>query len=199
LTKPAFARRFDRAYYQRFYFDARTAVTPAKENAARARLIAAGVDYLDVRVRRILDAGCGIGMLEAPLSRAFPGASYTGLEVSEYLCRRYGWINSSVRDYRGRGRYDLVICYDVLQYLSDRDARTAVRNLERLCRGVLYFGVLTQEDWDENCVQEQTDENTILRPDAWYRKLLSRGFVPLGLGLWVHRETPIALWSLERG
>lgn len=189
--------QFDRAYYQRFYYDRRTRVTPPSENAARAHLIAAAMRYLELPVRRILDAGCGIGMLRRPLLRAFPGASYTGIEVSEYLCRRHGWTQASVAGYRGRGRFDLVVCYDVLQYLDDLEARRAVHNLARLCRGALYFGVLTQEDWDENCVQEDTDSQTILRPDAWYRRELDDSFLSLGLGLWVQRQTPVALWSLE--
>jgi SAM-dependent methyltransferase len=188
---------FDHAYYQRFYYDPRTRVTPPRENEARAALIAATMRYLELPVRRILDAGCGIGMLQKPLSRAFPRATYTGIEVSEYLCRRYGWTNASVAGYRGRGQFDLVVCYDVLQYLGDDEARQAVRNLARLCRGVLYFGVLTQEDWDENCVQAETDSQTILRPDAWYRRELSDFFLNLGMGLWVQRDTDVALWSLE--
>jgi 2-polyprenyl-3-methyl-5-hydroxy-6-metoxy-1,4-benzoquinol methylase len=188
---------FDRAYYQRFYYDPRTTVTPRKENEARARLIAAGVKYLNLPVRRILDAGCGIGMLQKPLLKEFKNATYTGLEVSEYLCERHGWKNAGIQDFHSRSRFDLTICYDVLQYLDDGRARRAVRNLEKLCSGVLYFGVLTQEDWDENCVQSQTDANSILRPDAWYRRELSRAFLPLGLGLWVSRQTPVSLWSLE--
>jgi SAM-dependent methyltransferase len=189
--------RFDEAYYRRFYFNPRTAVTPAPENAARARLIAAAVQYLNLPVRRILDAGCGIGSLREPLLAGCKGAKYTGLEVSDYLCRRYGWRQGSIESFRARGKFDLVVCYDVLQYLDDRRARLAVRNLRRLCRGVLYFGVLTQEDWDENCVRAQTDESSILRPDAWYRRELHRGFLCLGLGLWVHRQAKVALWSLE--
>jgi SAM-dependent methyltransferase len=188
---------FDRAYYERFYFNPRTTVTSRRESAARGRLIAAGLKYLNLPVRRILDAGCGIGMLRRPLLKEFRKATYTGLEVSEYLCERYGWKNAGIQDFRSRSRFDLIVCYDVLQYLDDAEARRAVRNLEKLCRGVLYFGVLTQEDWDENCVQSQTDENTILRPDAWYRRELAPSFLPLGLGLWVHRETKVALWSLE--
>jgi SAM-dependent methyltransferase len=188
---------FDESYYRRFYYNPRTAVTSPRENAARARLIAAGVNYLRRPVRRILDAGCGIGMLREPLLREFPKATYTGLEVSEYLCRRYGWLNSGIQDFRSRSKFDLVVCYDVFQYLNEREARRAFKNLESVCRGVLYFGVLTQEDWDQNCVQSQTDEKSILRPDAWYRAQLNEAFLPLGLGLWVHRQTPVSLWSLE--
>jgi 2-polyprenyl-3-methyl-5-hydroxy-6-metoxy-1,4-benzoquinol methylase len=189
--------RFDRAYYQRFYLDPRTTVTPEREAVARARLIAATAKYLNLPVRRVLDVGCGLGSLKKPLLTELAGASYTGVEASDWLCRRYGWKRGRVEDYRGRGRFDLVVCYDVFQYLGERAARRAVRNLERLCRGLLYFGALTQEDWDENCVQAQTDGDSILRPDAWYRRALDQGFVRLGLGLWLRHGAKVQLWSLE--
>lgn len=82
---------FNRDYYQRFYFDPRTAVTSRSEMRARARLIVSCVQYLGLPVSKILDAGCGVGMLRAPLLRALPRARYVGLEQSSYLCRRYGW------------------------------------------------------------------------------------------------------------
>src|ERR1044072_6669047 len=77
---------FDRNYYQRFYYDPRTAVTTRMEVKHRARMIAAHADYIGLPVRRILDAGCGTGMLKAPLLRQMPRAQYTGMETSEDLC-----------------------------------------------------------------------------------------------------------------
>ena len=189
---------FDEAYYRRFYFDSRSAVTTRAQTERRAHLIATCLRYLDLPVRRILDAGCGVGSLHRPLQRQFKRARITGLEVSEYLCARYGWQQGAIEEFRARGRFDLVICYDVLQYLDDRSARGALRNLARLCRGALYFGALTREDWTDNCDQSATDRTPFLRPGSWYRRELGRGFVPLGCGMWVHRDTPVALWNLER-
>ena len=82
---------FDRAYYEKFYFDPRTAVTTQAEMRARAQLIVAYATHVGLPVRRILDAGCGTGMLRKPFLKAFPKARYVGLDVSEYLCERYGW------------------------------------------------------------------------------------------------------------
>src|SRR6185437_7857712 len=112
--RPAMA--FDQAYYQRFYFNPRTAVTSRAEMAARARLIAGCVDYVGLPVRSILDAGCGVGLLRTPLLRALRRAEYVGLEYSDYLCRRFGWRQGSIETFRTRQRFDLVVCYDVLQY-----------------------------------------------------------------------------------
>jgi SAM-dependent methyltransferase len=188
---------FDRDYYQRFYFNPRTAVTSRAEMRARARLIAACTEYVGLPVRRILDAGCGVGLLRAPLRRALRKAEYVGLEVSEYLCQRYGWQQGSIATLRTRQRFDLVICYDVLQYLSPPEARRAIVNLSRVCLGALYFGALTVEDWRNNCDQSRTDQIAGLRPGAWYRRELARAFRPLGCGMWLKRNLGISLWDLD--
>jgi len=188
---------FDRDYYQRFYFNPRTAVTSRAEMRARARLIAGCVQYVGLPVARILDAGCGVGLLRAPLKRALRSVDYVGLEFSVYLCRRYGWRQGSVATLRTRERFDLVICYDVLQYLSAAQARRAIANLSRVCRGALYFGALTLEDWRDNCDQSRTDRIPGLRPGAWYRRELSRAFRPIGCGMWLKRELNLTLWNLD--
>jgi SAM-dependent methyltransferase len=188
---------FDRAYYQRFYFNPRTAVTSRAEMAARARLISGCVDYVGLPVRSIFDAGCGVGLLRAALLRSLKGAEYVGLEYSEYLCRRYGWRQGSIETFRTRQRFDLVVCYDVLQYLSAPQALRAIANLARLCRGALYFGALTTEDWRDNCDQTRTDRIPGLRPGSWYRRALSRHFQPLGCGMWLRRDLPLTLWNLD--
>jgi SAM-dependent methyltransferase len=188
---------FDQDYYQRFYYNPRTAVTSRAEMRARGRMIAACVQYVGLPVKSILDAGCGVGMLRAPLTRAFPGAQYVGLEYSEYLCKRYGWRQGSVATLRTRERFDLVVCYDVLQYLGVPEARRAIANLARVCRGALYFGALTTEDWRDNCDQSRTDRIPGLRPGAWYRRELKRAFRPVGCGVWLKRDVNLTLWDLD--
>jgi len=188
---------FDQDYYQRFYYNPRTAVTSRAEMRARGRMIAACVEYVGLPVKSILDAGCGVGMLRAPLTRAFPAAQYVGLEYSEYLCKRYGWRQGSVATLRTRERFDLVVCYDVLQYLGVPEARRAIANLSRVCRGALYFGALTTEDWRDNCDQSRTDRIPGLRPGAWYRRELKRAFRPVGCGVWLKRDVNLALWDLD--
>ena len=139
--------QFDRAYYQRFYVDPRTAVTNRAEMNARGRLIAAMADHLGLAVRSILDAGCGVGLLRAPLKRGLPRASYTGLEVSEYLCRRHGWIHGGIQDFTRKVQYDLVICYDVLQYLD-----AAQNPVLRLTANLNLLRALTEAGWQDDIV-----------------------------------------------
>jgi SAM-dependent methyltransferase len=164
---------------------------------ARGRFIAAYVQHVGCRVRAILDAGCGIGRLRTTLLRALPRASYTGLEVSDYLCERYGWVKGSIAAYAPRRKFDLVVCDDVFQYLGRRDAARGIANLGRLCRGVLYFTALTERDWRENCDRRRTDADVHLREADWYRRRLLRHFRPAGAGFWIRRGAPLVTWELE--
>jgi SAM-dependent methyltransferase len=197
-SERALSARFNRDYYRQFYFDGRSAVTSRAEMRARATLIAGYVQHIGCPVTRLLDAGCGIGLLRAPFKRRLPKAQYTGLEVSEYLCQRYGWTQGSLTDFRARA-FDLVVCYDVLQYLDDRMAAQAIANLGRLCRGVLYITALTKHDWLENCDQRRTDPDVHLRTGEWYRKRLLKSFRPVGAGLWIRRGAPLVTWEMEQG
>ncbi len=189
--------QFDRDYYQRFYFDPRTAVASRGETRARARFIAAFLAHAGLPVRRILEAGCGTGLLRAELLRRLPRTHYVALEGSAYLCQRYGWLHGRIEAYRSRAPFDLVICYDVLQYLPDAAAQRALSNFGRLCRGVLYFTALTRYDYEQNCDQARTDPDVYLRSAAWYRARLRRRFREAGLGFWLRRGAPLTLWELE--
>ncbi len=189
--------RFGREYYQRFYRNARSSVTSQNEMTARANLIAAYVKHIDCPVGSVLDAGCGLGLMRTALLRALPGATYVGLEYSEYLCQKYGWLNGSIADYRPRQPFDLVVCYDVLQYLDDASAAKAMRNFANLCRGVLFFSALTRRDWRENADQRRTDPAVTMRTAEWYRSRLCRHFRHIGAGFWIRRGAPLVTWELE--
>jgi 2-polyprenyl-3-methyl-5-hydroxy-6-metoxy-1,4-benzoquinol methylase len=189
---------FNSAYFRKYYRSAATRVTTAAEMRGRARLIAAILSHARIPVRSILDAGCGIGLLRKPFAEVLPRARYVGIETSEYLCARYPWIKGSVVDYAPRSQSDLVVCYDVLQYLDDRDAGRAISNLPKLTRGAIYLSALTREDWRENCDRTRTDGAVHLRPGDWYRRRLSRRFTYLGFGVWLRKDVTAILWDLER-
>ena len=127
-----------------------------------------------------------------------PGATYTGIEVSEHVCKRYGWTQASLASWRPARRFDLIICYDVLQYLTDRDAARALANLGRLCRRGLYFHAPTHEDWAGNADLSCSDSDIHLRDADWYRTRLERHFIHVGFGLHVRRGVAFAQWEMER-
>ncbi|AMN48252.1 hypothetical protein ACG33_14325 [Steroidobacter denitrificans] len=189
---------FDSGFYQRFYRDPRTRVTTPAEMARRAAVVAAILKQWQLPVRRILDAGCGLGWMRPAMLNAFPRSAYVGLEFSEHLCRRYGWVEGSLTDYRARARFDLVICHDVMQYLPERDARRAMANLGRLCRGALYFYAPTVEDWRHHADRSCSDTSIHLRESQWYRSRLSRHFRYAGFGIHVRRGVSFPQWELER-
>ena len=188
---------FDHEYYKRYYFDPNTAVTNKREMQARARLIAAYALHTGLPVRRILDAGCGTGLLRPWLKRYLPRTVYTGIEASEYLCQRFGWQHAQIETYKPSASFDVVVCYDVMQYLDSEKADRALANFAKLCRGVLYFTALTRVDWEHNCDRSRTDSNVHLRSAQWYRSRLQRNFREAGCGFWLRRGAPFTVWDLE--
>jgi hypothetical protein len=196
-SREAPGARFDSAYFRKYYFAASTQVTTPEEMRNRARLIAAILRQAAIPVRSILDAGCGIGLLRKPFAEALPRARYAGLESSDYLCRRYGWLQGSVVDYSARSSSDLLVCYDVLQYLDDRSASRAIANFAKLTHAALYVSALTREDWRANCDRTRTDGAVHLRAGEWYRRRLRRNFHYLGFGVWLRKRVAAVLWEME--
>jgi SAM-dependent methyltransferase len=188
---------FNSAYYRRFYLTAATRAMSREQTDARGTLIAALVKQLDIPVGRVLDVGCGLGWYERPLRKVFRDATYTGTEISEYLCEQKGWLHGSIVDLRLQGKFDLVICADVVQYLSNRDAERAIANLANWCRGALYFHVPTKRDWSENVDPSGTDSAVQLRSMQWYQRQLRKHFVHAGCGVHVKDNVPFAQWELE--
>jgi predicted TPR repeat methyltransferase len=166
--------------------------------ARRADLVAAFVRHGELKVRSILDVGCGLGLMRNRLLGHFPKARYTGVEVSDYLCQKHGWVQGSIATFDPGRAYDLVICYDVMQYLTAREAAAGLRNLASLCQGVLHFGALTKEDWELYCDKRRTDRNVHVRPGIWYRRRLGRSFINAGSGMFVRRGAPFHLWELDQ-
>lgn len=197
-TKPVTISDFGADYFRKFYFDPATRVVTADEMSNRAAVIAAILRQTQIPVGSILDAGCGIGLLRKPFAKLLPRAKYTGLENSGYLCSRFHWTLGSVVDFEARRPFDLVVCYDVLQYLNDKEAARAIANMARLSQAALYVSALTLEDWRENCDRSLTDRDVHLRSGQWYRRRLQRSFRYLGFGVWLRKNVTAILWDLEK-
>lgn len=189
--------RFDEAYYKRFYYDPRTRVSDPRIVRGLSAYVFAFLDHVGQPVEQVLDMGCGIGLWKKEVERRYPGATYTGVEYSEYLCRRYGWRQGSVVDFRPRRRYDLILCQGVLQYLDDSQAEAAIANLGRLCRGALYLEALTRKDWEEIADRKLTDGDVHLRTGSWYRRRLNEHFRNCGGGIFLNPKSPAILFELE--
>ncbi len=191
-------RLFDEAYYKRFYFDKKTSVVDRDHMDRLGAFVCSYLQYIRVPVLRVLDMGCGIGLWRDVVATHYPQASYHGVEYSEYLCGRFGWERGSVLDYRAPAPFDLVICQGVLPYLTPADAKVAMHNLARLCRGALYVEAVAREDWERDIVDETlTDPRLFKHPAALYRRGLAEGFAELGGGLWLSRQAEVPVFALE--
>jgi predicted TPR repeat methyltransferase len=192
------ARTFDESYYARYYFDKKTRVADRQHVERLGTFVSAYLKYLRVPVRRVLDIGCGVGLWRDIVAHHFPQAAYHGVEVSDYLCGRFGWERGSVVDYVAAKPFDLVICQGVLAYLNPADLKRALRNLGTLSQGALYVEAVTLEDYENDIVDEQLTDPLLFRYRAdVYRRGLSRNFRELGGGMWLGRGLDVPLFSLE--
>ena len=186
------AKRYDRAYFDRWYRDPATRVADAGALARRIRLALSAAEYLLERpVRAALDVGCGEGRWGVALRRVRPRLRYTGVDGSEYVVRRFGARRNIVRGTVGtlgaldlRGPFDLVVCSDVLHYVTDDELAHGVPALAALLGdGVAYIELFTSDDEIEGDLRGFHP-----RPPAFYRRLFTRaGLVSRGLNVYVKR------------
>jgi SAM-dependent methyltransferase len=195
-------KSYDEAYFSRWYAGGRAPVSDDLIGQ-RARLALAAAEYVLGRAARsALDVGCGEGRWRAPLRRARPGLSYTGVDGSEYAVRRYGRRRGirlgtfgTVGRMRLGGPFDLVVCSDVIQYLPTAELRRGLPALRRLARGVLWLDTYTTED---EFVGDR--EGWQPRGERTYRRIFAEaGLVSCGLNCWVPRRIEGKLSALERG
>ncbi len=194
----AAGERFDAAYYRRFYRNPRTRASDPAAAARLAGFIASYANHLGIRVRRLVDVGCGTGDLLRALARHWPSARADGVELSAWACARYGWQQGSVVDFVRPEHYDLVVCTDVLQYLEDRAAARAIANLCASSRALLYVGARTRRDVDERADPARSDLSGHYRDVRWYRRRIAKTHLALGGALFVRRELELPTWELER-
>jgi SAM-dependent methyltransferase len=197
-SQVAIRSKFDRSYYQRFYGGPKDMAAYRQDEERTGVFVAAYLNYLRQPVKRVVDIGCGLGQWREIVAKHFPGASYTGVEWSDYLCAQHGWVKGSAVDFAASKPFDLVICKDTLQYLSPKQFRRAALNLAELCCGVLYTSILTSEDWRANCDRRRTDARVYLRTGSWYRKALEPHFANLGGGIFLSPKSPAIPWELEQ-
>ncbi len=188
---------FDKKYYQKYYHNPKTRVNSQKSILTLGAFVASYIKFLDGDINKVLDLGCGVGHWKKVTSRQWKKASYVGVEYSSYLCEKYGWKQASIAEFKSRHKFDLIICQGVLQYLSDKEASKALKNIHSLSRAFLYLECLTKRDWEKNCDVKQSDGKVFLRSENWYRNRL-KNFLSLGGGLFVNKKYPLNFFDLER-
>lgn len=190
--------RFDAAYFDRFYESAATRVHGPPQIARLAEGVTGMIAWLGGDLRAALDVGAGPGIWRDWFRANRPEVRYVSTDVSAYACARYGHEQRDIARWRGKERFDLVVCQGVLQYLSDDDAAAAIENIAAMCRGFLYLEAITKRDLRENCDREATDTAVHARTGAWYRRHLGARFDAVGCGLWYVKDGPLVFYELER-
>jgi SAM-dependent methyltransferase len=174
------AKRYDRAYFDRWY---RGVASRIEDRAALRRRVTLAVAlaerYLERPIRSALDVGCGEGRWRAELLRLRPRLRYSGLDPSPYVVERFGQRRNLVLAAFGEleerappGPFDLVICADVLHYVEERELDRGLPGLAKRVGGLAWLEALCREDEVEGDLR-----GLILRPAASYR----RRFRALGL------------------
>jgi 2-polyprenyl-3-methyl-5-hydroxy-6-metoxy-1,4-benzoquinol methylase len=190
---------FDEDYYRRWYGDAGTRAHTQADRRVEAAYVMSALGYMRVPVKSVVDVGCGVGHWRTALREINPAINYTGVEVSDFACQRFGWIHSSADQFLPRQKFDLVICQQVLQHLDNKACAKALANMASYCRGALFLQVVTRGDWDGDMLDKaRTEHHQFLRTLAWYRKQLAPHFIGVGGGLFLARRAKVPTFELEK-
>ena len=206
-------KRYDQAYFDRWYRDPRRRMWAGADVARKVRMVVGVAErVLDRPVRSVLDVGCGEGSWQPVLRTLRPQASYLGVDSSEYAVRRFGRrrgivlgqfgelsavrrVQDAVRSAQGGiGSFDLVVCCDVLHYLPTAVLRAGLRELHDLARGPAYLEAYTSADDIDGDTQ-----GFQRRTPAFYRRAFREaGFTPIGMQMYVTQLGAGELVELER-
>jgi SAM-dependent methyltransferase len=201
VRAPETAKRFDEAYFRRWYRSGVVSVqVPADTEREVALTLAIAESLLGRAVKSVLDVGCGEGQWRGFLKRRRRAIAYLGVDPSAFVVRRHGrrrnirlgtleHLDAAI----GRRQFDLVVCSGVLNYLPERALRAGLRHVAQATRGVAYLELYTRRD------HLHGDLEGIRRADAaFYRTLLRRaGVLPCGMHCYVPRRAAWRLAALE--
>src|SRR4249919_1543865 len=192
-------KQYDQAYFDRWY---RLGGIGDRARLARkvAMAVATAEYHLERPIRTVLDVGAGEAAWRAPLLKLRPGLRYLGFDSSEYAVRRYGRRRQlhlarfgDFEHLRPCAPVDLLVCSDVLHYLSTKELDRGLPGLAELCGGVAFLETFTREDravGDEHDFQQ--------RPAAFYRKRFDAvGFTQAGSHLWLSPALRARATALE--
>ena len=195
-------KRYDRAYFDRWYRNPRSRIATAADVARKVRFALGVAEYLLGRpVRTVLDIGCGEGAWRRALHALRPSLVYTGIDSSEYVVQRFGARRNihlgsfaSLDAHRWGETFDLIVCADVLHYLSTAELRRGLPLVSALLGGVAYLEMFTTAD---EVLGDR--RGLVARSPAFYRRLLEQaGLTACGLHCYVRGEIAEDLAALER-
>ena len=195
-------KAYDKAYFDRWYRDRRDKVATSGDVLRKAQLVIGIAEVLLQRkVRSVLDVGCGEAPWRAALRKLRPGIRYLGVDSSDYVVQRFGTSRQirqgafgTVGTLKLRGPFDLIVCCDVLQYVSSADLRTGLRALASMLGGVAYLEAYTTVDEIEGDRRAWHNRT----PAAYRREFANAGLTGVGMHCWVGESLRPMTTALER-
>jgi len=147
-------KAYDSAYFHRWYRDPRTRVTSERALERKVHLAVSSAEYmLGRRIRTVLDVGCGEARWYVALKRMRRAVEYIGVESSSYAVEKFAASRNvrqgsfgTLRTLKLRGSFDLIVCADMLQYVSNAELGPGLREIRRLLGGVAYIEAYARED-----------------------------------------------------
>ena len=195
-------KRYDRAYFHRWYRDPRTRVITPGDTKRKAHLALSAAEYMLGRsVRTVLDVGAGEGTWLPALRTVRPGVRYVGVDPSEYVVRRFGRRRNirlgtfgALDEVGLAGPFDLVVCCGVVNYLARAELERGLEVIAALLAGVAFMEVWTTADHvvgDRRGWREHTA--------AYYRGIFRRaGLIACGMHCYVGPTLADEPAALER-
>ncbi|MBS0660186.1 MAG: class I SAM-dependent methyltransferase [Verrucomicrobia bacterium] len=203
MRAPQKLAKADAAYFRKWYRDPRHRVsTKAAAKRKVALVLAVAEYYLERPVRSVLDVGCGEGNWYPLLAALRPGLRYLGIDSSKYAVRRHGKRrNLQLGDFDQLGEaglegpYDLIICSDVLYYLSRATLTRGLRALVPHLGGVAFLEAYDRRE----PLEGDTAHLQRLSADAYRRIFRQCGLIACGSHCYVGAELAHRVTALERG
>ena len=193
------AKTYDRAYFDKWYRGP-SRVTNFAEQRRKVTMVLATTEYFLRRaLRSVLDIGCGEAPWFVHLKALSPRISYLGVDPSDYVVRafaRHRNVRSgSFNDLSAvSGTFDLVVCSDVMHYLTDDEIRKGLPVVMRHMGGAAFFEVFTKEDRVSGDI-----DGFHSRRARWYRETFrDAGLTNVAPFLWLAPNIAEDVSELER-
>lgn len=195
-------KRYDRHYFDKWYRDPTHRVSSGAAIARKVRMVAGVAEYLLGRqLRTVLDVGCGEGAWLLALRKLRPRVEYVGVDPSDYAVRRFGATRNirkgslaTLDAAAAPGPYDLVVCCDVLQYVTDHELRVGLGHVRALLGGVAFLEAYTTADSVEGDLRGWHART----PDEYRRLFRRAGLTPCGLHCYAAPSVAANTHALER-
>ena len=192
---------YDEQYFERWYRGTDPAADRAHLKRKVAMAVAVAEYYLERPIQTVLDIGAGEAAWRAPLRAIRSDVDYLAFDSSEYAVSRYGSRRNL--HYARFGDFewlrpcppvDLLICSDVMHYVSASELKRGIVGLAELTGGVAFLETFVKGDPFAG-----DQEGFVARSGRSFRSTLSKaGLEPIGSHFWVRADVADGFAAMER-